>query len=166
MIIKFIIIYTQYAIIYNIMDTKFNNTDFTNNTNFTNNTDFTNHNVFDNSIISYDEMGDYISYTCNITKSYIVFEKNKNTQSISINNSEFDWNEPKLTLNLLNYSLNDIITKNKNNIKYFIHIIMKDEQNLMDMTKWEIIKDDGIILDLRCNIDNCAEYVLHGFVAK
>jgi len=119
-------------------------------------------NICDDSIITREEIGDYISYTCNISKSYIIFFRNNDTHSISINNIDLDWNEPKLTINLLNHSLKNIIKENS--MKYFIHTIMKDEMHLMDMTKWEIIKDDTIILDLRCELKNCVENVLHGFV--
>ncbi len=124
--------------------------------------DFTKHNVCDDNIISREQIGNYISYTCHISKSYIIFETNNDTNSITINNTDLDWNEPKLTINLLNHSLNNI-TK-ENNIKYFIHTIMKDEIKLLNLSKWEIIKDDGIIVELRCNIENCPENVLHGFV--
>ena len=120
-----------------------------------------NNNDNDN-IISCEEIGDFMNYTCNISKSYIVFEKNNDTKSISINNSKLDWDEPKLAINLLNYSLNDI--RKNIDIHYFIHTIIKDEEKLLDMTKWQIIKDDNIILELKCNINDCVENVLHGFV--
>ena len=124
------------------------------------NTNFTEHNILDNSIITIEQLGDYINYTCNITKSFIIFEKINDT--LSINNTSLDWNEPKLTINLLNFSLNDVIKKV--NVKYFIYSIMKDEQHLLDMTKWEIVKDDNIILELKCPIENSIENVLHGFI--
>lgn len=127
-----------------------------------NGSNFTKYDVCDDNIISREQIGNYISYTCHISKSYIVFERNNNTNSITINNTDLDWNELKLTINLVNYSLNSI--SKENNIKYFIHTIMKDEMKLMELSKWEIIKDDGNIVELRCNIENCSENVLHGFV--
>ena len=41
---------------------------------------------------------------------------------------------------------------------------MKDDLNLLDMTKLTIIKDDNIIVDLRCDLDDCFENVMKGFI--
>jgi hypothetical protein len=134
-----------------------------NDNNTTNNN--TNDNNTVNNIISCDEFGDFYYYTCNISKSFIIFEKNIKNSSISINNTDFKWNEPKLVLNLLNYSFNDIIPKLKNlNINYFVYTVMKDDLTFLDMTKWNILTDDNITVDLQCNLDECFENVIKGFI--
>lgn len=116
-------------------------------------------------IITFDEMGDYLCYRCNISESFIVFEKDIKNNAVNINNTKFIWNEPKLVMNLLNFSLNDLISKFTNiEIKYFTYTVMKDDLNLLDITKWTIIKDDNIIVDLRCDLDDCFENVMKGFI--
>ena len=111
-------------------------------------------------IITTEHIGNYINYICNISKSFVTFEKKDN--NLRINNTNLDWDEPKLAIHILNYSLTDVIKKI--NVKYFLHTIKKDEQHVLDMTKWTIIEDDDIILELRCPIENSVENVLYGFV--
>lgn len=118
-----------------------------------------------NNIITTEDTGNYYSYTCNISKSLIIFEKNIEDKYITINNTDFNWNDVKLVLNLLNFSFNDIISKLKNtNIKYFRYTIMKTDTKLLDMTKWQIIKDNNVTIDLQCNLDDCFENVMKGFI--
>jgi len=117
----------------------------------------------DSNIIKYEKINNYYYYTCSISKSFIIFDKNNDV--ISIYDTNFNWNEPKLVMNLLNFSLGDIIAKSKNIcVKYFSYIILKNELDLLNKDKWNIIKDDNTQIELQCNIEDCLENVISGFL--
>jgi hypothetical protein len=113
-----------------------------------------------NNIFSIEELSNFTTYKCNISESFIMYEINNKT--LTINNSYFNWEYPKLIMNLLMYSFNNIIEKNK--LENFIYTILKQEYNLLDKTKWNIIKEYDDSYDLECPIDIALENVLYGFV--
>ena len=113
-----------------------------------------------NNIISIEELSNFTTYKCNISESIIMYEINNKT--LTINNTYFNWEYPKLIMNLLMYSFNNIIEKNK--LENFLYTILKQEYNLLDKTKWNIIKEYDDSYDLECPIDIALENVLYGFV--
>lgn len=112
-------------------------------------------------IITSENIGNHIKYNCNISKSYIIFEINENT--LNINNMFFEWEMPKLVLNLINYSINDIIKKN-NNLQKFIYCVTIEDYDFLDKTHWNVLNKFGDHYELECDIINAVENILYGFI--
>ena len=122
-------------------------------------------------IINCEQIGNFIKYTCTISKSFI--EYNIKSNIVMMNESYIDWDKLKLGVNLINYSLNDII-KNNINVTLFEYIVAKTEKEYLNMNNWKImndnningdingdIKDDFIIL--QCPINNAVQNIIDGF---
>jgi len=118
-------------------------------------------------IINCEQIGNFVKYTCTISKSFI--EYNIKSNIVMMNESYIDWDKLKLGVNLINYSLNDII-KNNINVTLFEYIVAKTEKEYLNMNNWKImndnninddIKDDFIIL--QCPINNAIQNIIDGF---
>jgi len=114
-------------------------------------------------IITAEIISNHIRYICNISKSYIIFEIIKNT--LKINDISFNWNIPKLVLNLINYSINDIINNN-NNLEKFTYNVNKDDYEILNKQKWDIKNSYDEYYELECNINDCIENIIYGFCNK
>ena len=111
-------------------------------------------------IITIDELSNLRKYTCNISKSNIIFEINN--KILSFNYVEFNWEYPKLVLNLMMYSFNDIIKKNK--FDKFKYLISKDDYTYLDKENWNVIKDEDDCVELECPVDLAFENIMQGFI--
>lgn len=113
-------------------------------------------------IIDTDVIGDYVKYSCKISKSYIMFRLYNNTSYLEHN--VLDWKYPKLIMNLIKYSFDDIVDKYKN-IKYFIYHININELEYIDTTKFsQSVYDD--IVELKCDMENAFENFIKGFITQ
>lgn len=113
-----------------------------------------------NIVIDKDIFGDYIKYTCKLTKSYIILKINNNI--INYDESYFDWNNAKLIINLLNFTFSDLENIN-NNYKYRYNVY-NNELIYIDLNKWTIIHKDTDITLLECDIKNALNNILDGFI--
>jgi len=112
------------------------------------------------SFITFDQLGNQYKYTCSITQSYLIFEKNKNY--ISLYDTHFNWDEPKFVLNLLNYAFQDIIKTNSN---YFRYDIPVSELQYIDIDKWKQINKNNDIITLECDMENAYSNIIEGFLS-
>jgi len=113
-------------------------------------------------IITSEIISNHIRYICNISKSYIIFEIIKNT--LKINDISFNWDVPKLVLNLINYSINDII-KIKTNLEKLTYYVSKDDYKLLNKEKWNVKKIYDDYYELECDINDSIENIIYGFVS-
>jgi len=104
-------------------------------------------------IITIDELSNLKKYTCNISKSTIIFEINN--KILLFNYVEFNWEYPKLVLNLLMYSFNDIIKKNK--FDKFKYLISREDYKYLDKEKWTLIKDEKDCINKDCVEEDCVK---------
>lgn len=114
----------------------------------------------ENILISNEVLGDYIKYTCKLSKSYIIIKINNNI--INYDESYFDWNNPKLIVNLLNFAFNDLENLD-NNYKYRYYIY-NNELIYIDINKWNIIKKEGDRTLLECDVKNALNNILDGYI--
>jgi hypothetical protein len=112
-------------------------------------------------IITSEIISNHIIYICNISKSEIIFERNNNI--LKINNMNFNWDLPKLVLNLINYSIGDIIKKS-NNLQKFNYCVSKNDYDYLDKNKWIIKNTYDEYYELECDIINSTENILYGFM--
>jgi hypothetical protein len=113
-----------------------------------------------NIVVQKDIFGDYIKYTCKLTKSYIILKKNKNI--INYDESYFDWNNSKLILNLLNFAFNDL--ENIDNTYKYRYCVYNNELKYIDLDKWIIIKKEDDKTLLECDITDALNNILVGFI--
>jgi hypothetical protein len=113
-----------------------------------------------NILIEKDTFGDYIKYTCKLSKSYIVLKNIKNI--INYDESYFDWNNPKLIINLLNFVFNDL--ENIDNTYKYRYYVYNNELKYIDLDKWTIIKKEDDKTLLECDISNALNNTLDGFI--
>lgn len=114
-----------------------------------------------NNIITSEILANHIKYVCNISKSNIIFEIINNT--LKINNMSFEWKLPKLILNLINYSINDIINKN-NNLQKFNYCVSKEDYEYLDKNIWIIKNECDEYYELECDIKNSIDNIIKGFM--
>lgn len=114
-------------------------------------------------IIDYEILGDTIKYKCNISNSNIVFQKNKDTMKLTY--AEFNWDIPKLVLHLINYSVNDIMTRYKD-VVHFNYCINKEDYKGLDKSDWVIKKEYDNYYELQCPIKESMYNVIKGFMAS
>lgn len=111
-------------------------------------------------IITIEEISNLRKYTCNISKSTIIFEiKNK---FLLFNYVEFYWEYPKLVLHLLKYSFDDMIKKN--NFDKFKYLISQNDYKHLDKENWTVIKDEDDCVELECPVESAFENIMQGFV--
>jgi hypothetical protein len=118
-----------------------------------------NNNNNTNNIIISEELSNFIKYDCQISKSYIIYEINH--KILSFSDVNFNWEYPKLVLNLIMYSFNDIIKKHK--FDKFQYNILESEYEFLNKEKWEILDKKNDVYDLSCPIDIALENILYGF---
>ena len=75
----------------------------------------------------------------------------------------FNWDFPKLVLNLINYSINDIIKKN-NQLQKFTYCVGKEDYEFLDKKHWVILNKYEDYYEIECDINNSVENILYGFV--
>jgi len=112
-------------------------------------------------IITFETLFNHIRYMCNISKSQIIFEIDNNI--LKINDMNFNWDFPKLVLNLINYSINDIIKKN-NQLQKFTYCVGKEDYEFLDKKHWVILNKYEDYYEIECDINNSVENILYGFV--
>ena len=125
----------------------------------------------DTNIINIDAIGDYIKYTCKISKSSIIFKLKNN--NIILENTDFIWTYPKLVMNLIKFAFCDISEK-YGYIKYFKYTMPVSELQFIDKTKFTlkyIIGDcddndneNKEYVELTCDIDVAFENFISGFM--
>lgn len=114
-------------------------------------------------IITSEIISNHIRYICNISKSYIIFEIIRNT--LKINDISFNWDMPKLVLNLINYSINDII-KFKTNLEKFTYYVSKEDYEFLNKEKWDVKNSYDDYYELECDINDSIENIIYGFVLE
>ena len=118
----------------------------------------------DTNIINIDSIGDYIKYSCKISRSSIIFKLNDD--NFILENTDFIWNYPKLVMHLIKFAFCDIIEKYEK-IKYFKYIIPKSELEFIDKTKFSqnyIINDNIECVELTCDINVAFENFISGYI--
>lgn len=112
-----------------------------------------------------EEIGDYIKYKCPISQTVIIFILEhllNNTFNIKFSEIIVNWEQPKLFINLLKYSLDDV--QNKYHIEKLIQTVSKDEWKLMKKENFVIIKEYKIdkldCVDISCDIENSLQYII------
>jgi hypothetical protein len=118
----------------------------------------------DTNIINIDALGDYIKYTCKISKSSIIFNIKENI--LLIENSDFNWTYPKLVMNLIKYAFVDISDK-YDYIKYFKYTIPVSELEFIDESRFAqkyININNTEYVELQCDINIAFENFIVGFM--
>jgi hypothetical protein len=111
-------------------------------------------------LITIDKLGDMIKYTCNLSKSYIVFLINP--LYIFHDECDFNWNEPKLVINLLNIAFNDILNNYSNITKFRYYVDINDSENI-DKTRWVVIDSIDTTILLECSLKDAFDNIMDGF---
>ncbi len=113
-----------------------------------------------NAIIEIEKLGDMIKYTCKLTGSYLIFLMFSVDEYILLHESSLNWNEPKLSINLLNFAFNDIKKFNLNNFRYYVCML---EMEYIDISKWTIVMQDEFQTMLECELKDAFDNVMEGF---
>jgi hypothetical protein len=113
-----------------------------------------------NTLIDVEKLGDMIKYTCKITKSYLVFLMYEVDDYVLLHESDFNWDEHKLVINLLNFAFNDIKKYNFKDFRYYVSIL---ELEYIDIKKWTIIMQDEYETLLECDLIDAFTNVMKGF---
>jgi hypothetical protein len=114
----------------------------------------------ENTLIDIDKLGDMIKYTCKLTKSYLVFMIHSVDNYALLHESDLNWQEPKLIVNLLNYAFNDIQKYNLNDFRYYVSML---ELEYINMDKWTIVIQDEFESLLECKIVDAFDNIMDGF---
>ena len=114
----------------------------------------------DNALVEIEKLGDMIKYTCKMTKSYLVFLIYEVDDYVLLHESDLNWQEPKLIINLLNYAFNHIQIYNFSDFRYYVSML---EMEYIDMNKWTIVMQDEYESLLECELKNAFENVMDGF---
>lgn len=114
----------------------------------------------ENTLIDVEKLGDMIKYTCKITKSYLVFLICVVDNYILLHESDLNWQEPKLIINLLNFAFNDIQKYKYNDFRYYVSML---EMEYIDMNKWTIVIQNEYETLLECELKNAFENLMDGF---
>ena len=113
-----------------------------------------------NPLIDIEKLGDMIKYTCKITKSYLVFLLFEIDDYVLLHESDFDWNQPKLIINLLNFAFNDVQKFNFNDFRYYV---LTSEMEYIDIKQWTIVMQNEHDTLLECELKNAFSNVIDGF---
>lgn len=105
-----------------------------------------------------EEIGDYIKYECPISHSVIIFLLEhllNNTFNLKFSEMNINWEQPKLFINLLKYSIDDV--QNKYHIENLIQTVSVEEWDLMKKENFTVIKkykiDEIECVDISCDIE-------------
>ncbi len=116
-------------------------------------------------MIVIEEIGDYIKYECPISQSVIIIVLEhflNNTFNIKFSEMSINWEQPKLFINLLKYSLDDV--QNKYHIENLIQTVSAEEWNLMKKENFSVIKeykiDEIACVDISCDIENSLQNIV------
>jgi hypothetical protein len=116
-------------------------------------------------MIVIEEIGDYIKYECPISQSVIIFVLEhllNNTFNLKFSEMNINWEQPKLFINLLKYSLDDV--QNKYHIEDLIQTVSVEEWNLMKKENFTVIKEYNIdeiaCIDISCDIENSLQNIV------
>lgn len=116
-------------------------------------------------MIVIEEIGDYIKYECPISQSVIIFVLEhllNNTFNLKFSEMSINWEQPKLFINLLKYSLDDV--QNKYHIESLIQTVSVEEWNLMKKENFTVIKEYNIdeiaCIDISCDIENSLQNIV------
>jgi hypothetical protein len=113
-----------------------------------------------NALINIEKLGDMIKYTCKLSDSYLIFMMFSVDEYILLHETNLNWNEPKLAINLLNFSFNDIKKYNFNNFRYYVCML---EMEYIDIKKWTIVMQDEFQTMLECEIKDAFDNIMEGF---
>jgi hypothetical protein len=114
----------------------------------------------DNSLIDVEKLGDMIKYTCKLTKSYLVFLLYSVNDYILLHESDLNWQEPKLIINLLNFAFTNIEKHKLNNFRYYVSML---ELEYIDIKKWTIVMQDEYESLLECELKVAFDNLMDGF---
>jgi hypothetical protein len=115
-------------------------------------------------IVDIDTIGDYIKHTCKISKSYIMFKLNNDTASLD--KVDFNWDYPKLIMNLIKNGFDNIVDNYKD-IEYFQYTINIDELEYIDKTKFTHHYDrKNNVVTLKCSMSNAFNNFIQGFITE
>jgi hypothetical protein len=113
-------------------------------------------------MISIEEFGDYIKYECPVSNNIIIYQLEKikkDIYNVKFSDLEINWTMPKLVINILKFSIDDLQTKY--HIENFIQTITKEEFESIDAEKKEkyIVTneykiDDIIYVEISCDIES------------
>ena len=113
-------------------------------------------------MISIEEFGDYIKYECPMSNTIIIYQLekiSKDTFNVKFSDLDINWTMPKLVINILKFSIDDLQTKY--HICNFIQTITKEEFESIDAEKKEkyiVINeykiDDIIYVEISCDIES------------
>ncbi len=116
-------------------------------------------------MIVIEEIGDYIKYECPISQSVIIFVLEhllNNTFNLKFSEMSINWEQPKLFINLLKYSLDDV--QIKYHIESIIQTVSAEEWNLMKKENFSVIKeykiDEIACVDIYCDIENSLQNIV------
>ena len=114
----------------------------------------------ENALVEFEKLGDMIKYTCKLTKSYLVFIIYSVDNYVLLHESDLNWQETKVIINLLNFAFTDILKYNFNDFRYYVSML---EMEYIDMNKWTIVMQDEYESLLECKLKNAFENVMDGF---
>ncbi len=114
-----------------------------------------------NTLVTDEKIGNHINYTCNLTNSFITFELKKDF--IEFVNSELDYDNFKIILNMLKMAFEDL---KKYNINKYRYTISTEEINYIDINKWNIVKRDDNFIELECDLNDAFYNVIEGFISN
>ncbi len=113
-----------------------------------------------NALIDVEKLGDMIKYTCKLTKSYLVFLLYSVDDYVLLHELDLNWEEPKLTINLLNFAFNHIQKYNFYDFRYYVSML---ELEYIDIKKWTIVTQDEHESLLECELKNAFDNIMDGF---
>jgi hypothetical protein len=114
-----------------------------------------------NILIETDEIGDNIRFTCILSKSYITFINCPTC--VFLDEIELNWDQPKLVINLLKYSFEDINSKFKKQFRYYVLI---SEVEYININNWKIVEKNDNKYLLECDLNEAFYNIIEGLLIK
>lgn len=116
-------------------------------------------------MIQIEEIGLYIKFECLISNSTLVFMLEKlegDIYNVKIFDIDINWSMPKLFINLIKYSIDNLQTKYE--INNLIHTVCKDEWEFLKNNNYIIVKeyeiDGNTYIDIACDIKIALENIV------
>ena len=110
--------------------------------------------------VSHERFGDFIKFSCKFTQSFIMFKTMNN--NICYENSELDWENPKIILNMLKSSFMEL---EKQKFDKFRYIVNNNELCHIDITKWTVIEKKTFTTLLECSMTDAFANIVAGFIS-
>ena len=77
--------------------------------------------------------------------------------------SDFDWHEPKLVVNLMNFTFHYLLKNYEN--KSFRYTVSNLEMEYIDLKKWTVLEQNEETTLLECELKDSLQNIMDGFTS-